>query len=186
MFEKNKILILLLIIVCCFSKNIYCQDTLSTKKTETPKHHSISAATLMSTFIPGLGQVYNKKYWKPPIIYLAMGTTIHLFFTNNTLYKQYHQAYIYKTDTARATIDNYPKESAEQLLGLSDNYRRYRDLNVILTVLMYTLNVVDAYVDAHLMTFDISDNLSMSVYPNLQLATRKERPAMGLTFSFTF
>lgn len=114
-----------------------------------------------------------------------MGTTIYLFDFNNKLYKGYKQAYINKTDTASGTIDLYPNYTTTDLQTLSNVYRRYRDLNIILTALFYTVNIVDAYVDAQLTTFDVSDNLSMTVLPCLNLSANK-KPAAGLTLALTF
>ncbi len=141
---------------------------------------------IFSAVIPGLGQAYNKKYWKIPIVYAAMGSTIYLFSTNNTIYKNYKQAYVYKTDTLSSTVDAYPDYSADDLRTLSGVYRRYRDLNVILTGLFYTLNIVDAYVDAQLVNFEVIDDLSMSVFPNLNLSAQRKNPSLGLTLSVRF
>ena len=114
-----------------------------------------------------MGQAYNKKYWKVPIIYVALGSTIYMFNSNNKLYKQYKQAYINKTDTAKSTIDTYPQYSSSQLQEEEKYYRKYRDMSVILSSLMYTINIIDAYVDAHLMDFDVSDDLSLRIAPAL-------------------
>lgn len=139
---------------------------------------------IFSAVVPGLGQAYNKKYWKIPIVYAAMGTTIYFFDYNNKLYKEYKQAYINKTDTT--TVDLYPYYSAEQLKVFQDDYRRFRDLNVILTALFYTINVVDAYVDAQMVTFDVSDDLSLHVSPALNFYSVKQKPSAGLTLSLRF
>ena len=115
-----------------------------------------------------------------------MGSTIYMFDYNNKLYKDYKKAYVYKTDTAKSTIDFYPYYSEGQLRELASYYRRYRDLSVILTGLCYTLNIVDAYVDAQLVNFDVSDNLSMSVFPSLNLSAQRKNPSLGLTLSVRF
>ena len=140
---------------------------------------------IFSAIVPGLGQAYNKKYWKMPIVYATMGTTIYFFNYNNKLYKDYKQAYLYKTDTLSGTIDLYPDYTGDDLRTLSGIYRRYRDLNVILTGLFYTLNIVDAYVDAQLTNFDVSDNLSLNIQPALNLSANK-KSSVGLTLSLTF
>lgn len=140
---------------------------------------------IFSAVVPGLGQAYNKKYWKIPIVYATLGTTTYFFTSNNTLYREYKQAYINKTDGNPETIDDFPYYNETQIRELQDYYRRYRDLNIILTGLFYTLNIVDAYVDAQLVTFDVSDNLSMNLQPALNLSANK-KPAAGLTLSLTF
>ena len=141
---------------------------------------------IFSALIPGLGQAYNKKYWKIPVVYATLGTTTYLFASNNKLYKDYQQAYINKTDQDPATIDDFPYYNETQIRELQDYYRRFRDLNIILTGLFYTLNIVDAYVDAQLITFDVSDNLTMTVLPNINLSSQKKNPSWGLTLSLKF
>lgn len=157
------------------------------KRTEdkTPVH-SPRLAMIFSACVPGLGQAYNKKYWKIPIVYATMGTTYYFFASNNKYYKEYKQAYINKTDSLPSTIDLYPEYSKDQLMEIKNYHRRYRDLNIILTALFHTLNIVDAYVDAQLMTFDVSDDLSLNIYPALNLSVHRRNPSLGLTLSFKF
>ena len=181
--KKN---ILFFILFSIAANYVLCQPLPVSKKEKKNVSHSPTAAMLLSACVPGLGQVYNKKYWKPPILYAAIGTTIYFFQYNNQLYKEYKQAYINKTDLDATTVDNYKTYNPDQLRELEDYYHRYRDLNLILTGLVYTINVIDAYVDAHLKTFDISDNLSMHIYPSLTLCTVQKKTAMGLTLSFKF
>ena len=148
--------------------------------------HPPNTAMIFSTLVPGLGQAYNKKYWKIPIIYAAMGTTVYFFNSNNKLYKQYKQAYINKTDGKDSTVDAYPSYSETQLSELENYYHKYRDLNVILAALCYTLNIVDAYVDAQLFRFDVSDDLSMQVLPSINFSAAARKPSAGLTLALTF
>jgi hypothetical protein len=125
-----------------------------------------------------------------PIVYAAMGTTIYLFSVNNNLYKNYKKAYVDR-DTANPFNYYFPSSSdvrqydLSQLQEQSSHYRRFRDLNVILTSVFYILNIADAYVDAQLATFDISDNLSMNIHPAFNLSAAK-KPAIGLGLSVTF
>ena len=121
-----------------------------------------------------------------PLVYASMGTTLYFFNQNNKLYRQYKQAYINKTDTLEITIDDYPDYSADQLKELENYHQKYRDLNVILTALCYTINVVDAYVDAHLMHFDVSDDLSFHVAPALHFQAVSRKPSAGHTLSMRF
>ena len=121
-----------------------------------------------------------------PIVYASMGTTIYLFKYNNKIYKEYKQAYIYKTDTSASTIDIYPKQDINWLKEQEDTYHKHRDLNFLLTMLFYTLNIADAYVDAHLMSFDVSDNLSMNILPSLNFYSAKQKASPGLTLSLIF
>lgn len=122
-----------------------------------------------------------------------MGTTIYFIKYNNKYYQEYKQAYINKTDTSKSTIDIYPRYEASWLLEQEKSFRKYRDLNVILTTLFYTINIVDAYVDAHLMNFDVSDDLSLNIAPALNFYSAssgfygtKPKPSAGLTLTFKF
>ena len=158
----------------------------TTKKTSV---HSPKKAVILSAIIPGLGQAYNKKYWKIPIVYAALGTTIYIFDYNNKLYKEYKRSYISKTytDTLHGKIfDPHPDKSVSQVQEYEITYHKHRDLSVILTALFYTLNIADAYVDAHLMSFDVSDNLSLNILPSLNFYSAKQKPTMGMTLSFRF
>lgn len=154
------------------------------------RKHPPRAAMIMSMCLPGLGQVYNKKYWKVPIIYAGLGTTLYFFNVNHKLYRQYKEGYVNKTDTAASTIDTYPEYSTTQLLEQQSYHQKYRDLNVILTALVYTINVVDAYVDAHLMRFDVSDDLSFHIAPAVNMQAlqfrSRQKPSAGLTVTMTF
>ncbi|TAL60909.1 MAG: hypothetical protein EPN85_06150 [Bacteroidetes bacterium] len=145
-----------------------------------------SVAMLFSACVPGLGQAYNKKFWKIPLVYASMGTTIYFFNFNNKLYRKYKQAYVNKIDTTASAIDMYPEYSEAQLHELQSYHQKYRDLNVILTALFYTLNIVDAYVDAHLIRFDVSDDLSFHVLPALNMHAYRRKPSAGLTLTLTF
>ncbi len=164
----------------------FSQSKAGAKDTSHRKAKSPLAATLFSTVVPGLGQAYNKKYWKMPILYAGLGTTLYFYKTNQTYYKEYKTAYTFRTDTLVETVDDYPNYTDAQLKELADYHRKYRDLNVILTGLIYTINIVDAYVDAHLTTFDVSDDLSMAVFPSISIAAHRKKPSVAVTLAFTF
>lgn len=179
--------VLPLIAFLFYFSSSFSQPLKSTSDTAKKNHvHSPRTAMILSAVIPGLGQAYNKKYWKIPVVYAALGTTVYFFDYNNKLYKEYKQAYINKTDTLSSTVDNYPYYSEEQLKVFQDDYRRFRDLNVILTALFYTINIVDAYVDAQMVTFDVSDDLSLQISPALNFHSLKQKPSAGLTLSLRF
>lgn len=125
--------------------------------------HSPKKAAIMSTLLPGLGQAYNKKYWKIPIIYAGFASLAYFVSYNNTKYKTYREAYIAETDADSATINSFPEYSSQNLLTLQDYYRRNRDLSYIIAGSVYILNIIDATVDAHLFNFDISDELSVKI-----------------------
>lgn len=121
----------------------------------------------MSTIIPGLGQVYNKKYWKVPIIYAGIVGLGYAINGNQKKYIQYRNAYKYRIDEDPSTVDDFPKYSDENLNTLQKFYHRYRNLSVIGATLLYVMNIVDANVDAHMFTFDVGDDLSLNIQPAL-------------------
>ncbi|NQY11637.1 MAG: hypothetical protein HRT71_19235 [Flavobacteriales bacterium] len=129
------------------------------------REHSPKAAAIMSGVLPGLGQIYNKKYLKPPIIYAGFGVLIHFANVNNTDYQNYKLAY--SDRLAGITCDpnesDYCDDTIDQLRALKDQSRQLRDLDFILMAGLYILNIVDATVDAHLFDFDMSDDLSLKL-----------------------
>ena len=160
------------------TKNILSQDT-------TSKKYIPRVATLRSALIPGWGQAYNKKYWKIPIIYGALGTTAGIFFYNLKTYKILRQTYIYlTTDTAnRNKIDpQYVGFSPESIRKGRNSFRQNIDYSVLFFIGFWAINVVDATVDAHLKSFDVNDNISFKVKPGFNLLTRS--PTVGLAFNF--
>ena len=118
-------------------------------------------AALMSAVLPGAGQVMNQKYWKLPILYGAAGALVYFIHTNNSEYQKYRNAIIARNDDNPETVDEFPRFTDEDLTVRKDFYRRNRDLSYILAGVLYTLNIIDAYVDSQLMDFDVSDNLTL-------------------------
>ena len=144
--------------------------------------HSPQKALVRSLIVPGLGQAYNKKYWKIPIIYAALGTSVYFIIDNNRQYDEFKQAYI---DRQNGLEDDYPQYTDDNLITLTDFYRRNRDFSVILTAGIYLINVLDAMVDAHLYEFDVSVELSIEVQPQVHFTPQMgPRPAVGFTLKF--
>ena len=138
------------------------------------KAHSPKKAALRSAIVPGLGQIYNKKYWKLPIIYGALGTCTGIFFYNLGNYKDTRFAYLVKynmrvngTDSALfSQIKSKLKPLDEESLRYYRNqFRRDIDYSALFFILLWGLNVVDATVDAHLKSFDVSPELSLQFKP---------------------
>ncbi len=136
------------------------------------KKHSPKKATLYSTILPGLGQAYNKKYWKIPVIYAGIGGIIYFTSSNINNYNDFRNAYDYKTgtntDVNNDIINIADRYSAENLITLRDHYRRNMELSWIVMALWYGLNIIDASVDAHFFEYDISDDLTLKVEPMIQ------------------
>jgi hypothetical protein len=133
--------------------------------------HSPRKAALYSTMLPGLGQVYNKKYWKVPVLYAGIAGLTYAIISTNNNYLNYRSAYRIRMDTIASTVDPYADKtsktylSTDELLNTTKYFHRWRDLSIFGAALLYVLNIVDATVDAHLFTFDVSDDLSLHVQP---------------------
>jgi len=136
------------------------QDT-----TEYKPAHSPTKASIMSAIVPGLGQIYNKKYWKVPVIYAVGGYLGYAVYYNHTQYIRFRNDYKYLTDDDPNTVDEFNGEvPADQLKYVKDQYRRQRDLSFMGLAVWYVLNIVDASVDANLYDFDVSDDLSFKLF----------------------
>lgn len=138
------------------------------------KAHSPRNAAIRSALLPGLGQIYNKKYWKLPIVYGALGTCAGIFIYNMGNYKDTKFAYrvkynmrVFRTDSASFVNikDNLKPLSEESLKFYRNQFRRDIDYSALVFILLWGLNVVDATVDAHLKSFDVSPDLSLRIKP---------------------
>ncbi|MBS1634639.1 MAG: hypothetical protein JST26_01875 [Bacteroidetes bacterium] len=138
-------------------------------------------ATIMSACFPGLGQIYNRKYWKAPIIYAAMGGLIYWGTDSQQQYEKY-------SNNLKLQVQygyNNTLYNQDQLVILKNQYKKYRDYAIMGTALVYLLNVVDANVDAHLKTFDVSNDLGLQIKPYTDFGY-KNTIHSGLTFRLTF
>lgn len=143
-------------------------------------------ATLYSALIPGLGQIYNEKYWKVPIVYTCLGGVVFFSDYNNKQYKRYLAAYIAETDDLEETVSEFDgQRTKEDLLYLKKKFRRNRDISYLLIFGIYFLNVIDATVDAHLYDFDISDDLSLRILPDIIQGIDYQN-TIGLRLSINF
>jgi len=147
------------------------------------KIHSPHKATMYSALVPGLGQVYNKKYWKLPIIYGLTGAFIYAFDFNNDNYNKYKNAHAEMAAGKITEFEGYT--NTDILLRIKDHYQRNRDLNVIVLAAVYMLNIVDATVDAHLYDYKITDDVSMNVQPSLK-KTFDFQNTYGFSVQFSF
>ena len=139
-------------------------------------------AAFYSAILPGLGQAYNKKYWKIPLVYGAIGTSLYFYIDSNTKYHQYRDAY--KRRLEGYTDDNFTYLNDSRLISGQKFYQRNRDLSALFVVAFYALNIIDANVDAALLQFNVDENLSIRpiIYPNdVTLKTN-----VGLTFNYNF
>lgn len=170
-------------------------------KNDTVKKHSPTRAAIYSAVLPGLGQVYNKQYWKVPIVYAGAAVSGYLIYYNYSVYSNIHQAFKDRKD-GDTTLEHEhftvktlgkPLEvdltqfNDGELLQLRTTYRRDLDLSVLLAVGVYAINIIDAIVFAHLYDFDVSEDLSLRVQPDFNYTSQGlAKPAMqvGLTYRF--
>ncbi len=140
-------------------------------------------AMLYSAVMPGMGQVYNKKYWKLPIVYGGFYMLTYVAFAYNDLYNEYKQElYGVVRDPSFTPPSGYTEE---QLRAVTDFYRRQRDFFLVLDGLWYLLQMVDAHVDAHLREFDLNPQLKVSLGPSLQQHPLYGQAAgLGITVKF--
>ena len=139
-------------------------------------------AAFYSAVLPGLGQAYNKKYWKIPLVYGGIGTSLYFYLENNKKYHQYRDAYKRRLEGYNDDDLSYLDKS--RLIAGQKFYQRNRDLSALFVVAFYALNIIDANVDAALIQFNVGENLSLKpvVYPDA--VTLKAN--VGLTFNYNF
>lgn len=150
--------------------------------------HSPRKATIMSMVVPGLGQAYNKKYWKIPLVYAAIGVPLYVALDQQSMFNEFKSAYLSRIDDDPTTVDRkydgvYSNANLENLI---DFHRKNRDLFYVLTGVAYILNVVDAAVDAHLYYFEVSDDLSGVFKPDFQYLAPQQTFVPSLTLSLKF
>ena len=173
------------------------KETKTAKPNKDKKLSRPAKAAIMSACLPGLGQIYNRKWWKVPIVYAGLGGIGYFSYRNFSEYRSYLHAYEYKTGDLPegVTLTDYETQLANkyaegQLQTYKESYRRNFELFTILTVAWYGLNIIDAVVDGHLYTYDISDDLSINVDPYLRpVETPVPMPQyaqVGLSFQLNF
>ena len=145
-------------------------------------------AAFYSAVLPGLGQAYNKKYWKIPIVYGAIGTGLYFYLDNNKLYKQYRNAY--KRRLAGFTDDEFygpgdtPFLSDEALIRAQRTLKRNKELSMLVTVGLYVLNIIEANVDAHLLQYNLDENLALK--PFIDFNNPNYTTQIGLSLNIKF
>ena len=171
--------------VAAAPKTLYVDSIAKSKTPKVPKDWSTwrpnpKRALWLALVIPGGGQIYNRKYWKLPLIYGGFMGCIYALSWNNSMYKDYSQAYIDLMDNdpntqsynqflhlGNSINDSNKKQYEDIFKKRRDKYRRWRDLSFFVMLGVYALSVIDAYVDAELSVFDISKDLSMKVEPTI-------------------
>ena len=164
---------IILLLFISFVINLKSQDIDSvqkeSKKLEIKKSNTFNnpkKAGLLSLVIPGAGQIYNKRYVKAPIVWAVLGSFGYFYIQNNSEYQKARTSFVSLIDTISS--NNIPYNGSTNLAEVTafkNNYRSNRDLFLILGVVFYGLQIVDAVVDAHLMEFNVNDNLSLLIQP---------------------
>ena len=166
---KNKILLILFLSVSFVSAQKLELDTLTRKQRLIKDPLTPSKAAFYSAIVPGLGQIYTGKYWKVPIIYIGLGTSGYFYFYQTKQMNSFRD--IYKRRIAGYTDDKYANRilQNDQLIQGMNFHKRYRDLAVLYFMGFYLLNILDANVGAHLMQFNVNDQLTLrpQIEPNL-------------------
>jgi hypothetical protein len=189
----HKILIIIILHLFCVQHNMFAQDTLVVANPVTPRFKPETLrATMLAVSFPGLGQIYDRKYWKIPIVYAGFGALIYSVRFNSNSYNIYMKAYLDFTDAIPATQsyrkliladpstydpvlypDSYNPATAayyqSEMLRMVDYYKRYRDLSYIGIAGWYLLSILDANVDASLFNYDVGPNLNITLVP-MQIA----------------
>ncbi|MBR5801481.1 MAG: hypothetical protein IKY25_01900 [Alistipes sp.] len=159
---------------------------------------NVKKATTLSLICPGAGQIYNKSYWRAPIVVGGLASMVYVIDWNNRGFQRFKTAYSLRADFEQ-NPDKYPegvspdefkgRYSASYLKNLRDSYRRNRDLSLLLTAGVYIFQAVDAHVDAHLKDFDISDELSVELHPIFDYQHTQingSHPVFGVNLNITF
>ena len=153
------------------------------KKPEPKKESNPYQKVTLIALIPGAGQIYNKKYWKLPIVYggfAALGYS-YVFYKNQ--YNSVREAYIQVLNKQPVTNPEFANLPGEMLLNVRESYRKSRDLSIISMVGLYALQIVDATVDAHLKGFDMSENLSLRISPDIRQTPYCTSTGLSFTLS---
>lgn len=192
MFQKNVILaIFLLSSLYCFSQKDTINVVVKGQKLSSNYIYnplSPSKAAFYSAVFPGGGQAYNKKYWKVPLAWAAVGIPTYFYLNNNSEYKRYRKAYkLRKT----GLVDEFTLDDGTELISLTGleraqkTLRGNRDLSLLVVIIGYVLQIVEASVNAHLLQFDASDNITVN--PTIMSNPIKiEAPSVGFSFKYSF
>ncbi|WP_034258881.1 DUF5683 domain-containing protein [Altibacter lentus] len=189
---KRKGLHIFLFLLC--SGTVFSQTTdslsvteekvLIVENTNTPKEAynplAPSKAAFYSAVLPGLGQAYNKKYWKIPIVYAGIATGVYFYIDNDNDYDRFRDAY--KRRLAGFTDDEFQGISTDRLIDAQRTAQKNKDVSIIVALAFYLVNIVDANVDAHLKQFNVSDDLSLQ--PNFELNRIDSHPNYGISLKY--
>lgn len=148
--------------------------------------HSPKKATILSAVLPGAGQIYNKKYWKLPIVWGGIGVALYSSQIARTEYQIFREEYILELGYPTTQSQYHDIYSISYLEDVKDSYRIQMETSYVIAGAIYLLQILDANVDAQLMSFDVSDDLSMDILPQAIPNQWRPSPTMGVTFALNF
>jgi hypothetical protein len=141
-----------------------------------------SKAAFYSAILPGLGQAYNKKYWKIPIAIGGVAAGIYFYQRNDKQYNRYRDAY--KRRLAGFDDDEFPRVTLDGLQRAQKTLKQNKELSLLITFGIYALNIIDANVDAHLLQYNVDENLALK--PHFKYNEQENATDLGLTLNFKF
>lgn len=170
---------------------VVIQDTIVKTKPIDPLRPA--KAAFLSAVLPGLGQAYNKKYWKIPIVYGALGTGMYFYLTNDKEYRRYRDAF--RRRLAGFQDDEFyfdaeggqlgtPRVTDDGLIRAQELFRRNKEVSLLVTIGLYALNIIDANVDAHLLQYNVDENLTLA--PHYELNDVDMSSTVGLSLNWKF
>ena len=158
-------------------------DTISKDKDYKPYNALAPAkAAFYSAVLPGLGQAYNGRYWKIPIVYGGLGVGIYFYVKNDDQWNRYRDAY--KDRLAGREDEFVGRLSTDALIRAQEVYRKNKEISLLVTAGIYVLNIIDANVDAHLQQFNVSEDLTLK--PNMRMDNYTGKSQYGLSLNFKF
>lgn len=192
---KNKLIVFLILSLCSLGLKAQKEDSLSIRTQRISQLDTLQGdyktydalapakAAFYSAVLPGLGQAYNGRYWKIPLVYAGMGAGIYFYIDNNKQYHRYRDAYKrrlagYQDDEFQGVLET------NSLINAQKQFRRNKDLSLLVTLAFYVLNIIDANVDAHLQQFNVDNNLSL--HPSFDLDEYSGKSNYGLSFNLKF
>ncbi len=199
--QSKLLLILLLLPIITYAQENNIEEELGENivildSTSRPPINPLSPAkaAFYSAILPGLGQAYNKKYWKIPVVYAALGTGIYFYIDNNNEYNRYRDAFknrlagfdddeFWGTDSQGNALSS-PQISNDALIRAQSTLSKNREISLLITIGIYVLNIIDANVDAHLLQFNVDKNLALK--PHFKFNELDATTNLGLTLNFQF
>lgn len=178
------------------SAQTFAQDTLSTKANDVKRDNPFkkqergeyeplapAKAGFYSAILPGLGQAYNRSYWKIPLVYAGIGTSVYYYIENDKQLNKYRDAY--KRRLVGHNDDEFQDRiSDEGLIQAQKHFRKNKEISIFVAIGFYALNIIDANVDAHLRQFNVSEDLSVKPDYNFDQITGKSNYALSLNYKF--